>query len=223
MIKKRFSLAIVILMLFVQYANGIGFITQVNAGAIEKEADIITSVSMAVYAPDGSTVTDSVYDVNSNVTLDYTWALQDGHSYSAGDTFTFKLPEQFQLYNDISGALVSDDGQAGEFVVSKSTHQVTMTFSSYIENHGNVKGTLRVNTKFDRTTVSGSTTEQIIFPVNGGSQTITVTFKPEVGSTIAKTGVASGFNAGKIDWTVDVNKRLEPVKMQLSPILSRPA
>lgn len=211
MIKKRFSLAIAVLMLFVQYAYGIGFITQVKAEAIEHETDIITSVSMAVYGPDGSTVTDSVYDVNSNVTLDYTWALPDGHSYSAGDTFTFKLPEQFQLYNDISGTLVSDDGQAGDFTVSQATHEVEMTFSSYIENHGNVHGTLRVNTKFDRTKVSGSTTEQIIFPVNGGAQTITVTFKPEVGSTIAKTGTASGFNAGKIDWTVDVNKRLEPV------------
>ncbi|MNB82112.1 Collagen binding domain protein [compost metagenome] len=211
MVKKRISLALVVLMLFVQYAYGIGSISQVKAAAIENEADIITSVSMAVYGPDGSTVTGSVYDVNSTVTLDYTWALPDGHSYSAGDTFTFKLPEQFQLYNDISGELVSDDGQAGVFTISKDTHEAAMTFGSYIESHGNVHGTLRVNTKFDRTKVGGSTTEQIVFPVNGGSQTIIVSFKPEVGSTIGKSGVASGFNAGRIDWTVDVNKRLEPV------------
>lgn len=212
MMRKRASLAIVVLMLFVQYAYGIGFTSQADAAAIENERDIITSVSMAVYGPDGGTVTDNVYDVNSNVTLDYTWALPDGHNYSAGDTFTFQLPEQFQLFNDIGGALVSDDGQVGGFTVSQATHQVVMTFNSYIEAHGNVHGTLRINTKFDRTLLNGSTVEQILFPVNGGIQTVTVLFKPEVSSTIDKTGVSGGFNADHIDWTVDVNKKLETVR-----------
>lgn len=212
MMRKKISLAIVILLLFVQYAYGIGFTSQVKAAAIDHETNIITSVSMAVYGPDGSTVTDSVYDVNSKVTLDYTWALPDGHSYSAGDTFTFQLPGQFQLFNDISGALVSDDGQVGDFTISQSTHQVVMTFNNYIEDHGNVHGTLRVNTKFDRTQLNGSTVEQILFPVEGGIQTVTVHFRPEVSSTIAKNGVSSGFNADHIDWTVDVNKKLESVQ-----------
>lgn len=100
-----------IIMLFVQYAYGIGFTSQATAAGIETERNIITSVSMAVYGPDGQTVTDNVYDVNSTVSLDYTWALPNGHGYAAGDTFTFLLPEQFQLFNDISGALVSDDGK----------------------------------------------------------------------------------------------------------------
>ncbi|MFD2879312.1 collagen binding domain-containing protein [Paenibacillus rhizoplanae] len=59
--------------------------------------------------------------------------------------------------------------------------------------------------------ISGSTVQQILFPVGGGVQTITVSFKPTVGSTITKKGISSGFNADHIDWTVDVNKRLEAV------------
>ncbi|QUL52936.1 LPXTG cell wall anchor domain-containing protein [Paenibacillus tritici] len=211
MVKKRTSLAVVLMMLFVQFAYGLGFTQQVTAAAIEQDRDIITSVSMAVYGPDGQTVTGSVYDVDSTVVLDYTWALPNDHGYNQGDSFTFQLPEQFQLFNDIQGGLESEDGSVGTFTVNQSTHQVVMTFNDYIESHANIQGTLRINTQFDKKVISGSIVQQILFPVNGGVQTITVSFKPTVGSTIAKKGISSGFNADHISWTVDVNKRLEPV------------
>ncbi|MRN53442.1 collagen binding domain-containing protein [Paenibacillus monticola] len=211
MIKKKTSLLIVILILITQYAYGMGYTSQVKAAAIENERDIITSVSMAVYGPGGSTVTDSVYEQDSNVTLDYTWSLPNNHSYVSGDTFTFQLPVQFQLFNDINGYLVSDEGDVGTFKVNQSSHQVVMTFNDYIEQHDNVQGTLRINTNFDKQVISQSTTQQILFPVNGGIQTVTVNFKPSVGSTIEKKGTAQGFNAHSILWTVDVNKTLETV------------
>ncbi|GGF75738.1 hypothetical protein GCM10010912_21110 [Paenibacillus albidus] len=211
MMKKRISLMLVMLMLVAQYAYGIGFTSEVKAAGIENDRDIITSVSMAVYGPDGQTVTGNVYAQDSNVTLDYTWALPNGHPYKAGATFTFQLPEQFQLYNDIGGSLVSEEGDVGSFSVSQATHQVVMSFNDYIETHDNVQGTLRINTKFNKQVISGSVVQQILFPVNGGIQTVTVTFKPDVGSTIEKSGRAQGFNADSITWTVDVNKKLESV------------
>lgn len=211
MLRKRTSLLIVILILITQYAYGMGYTSQVKAAAIENERDIITSVSMAVYGPDGNTVTDSVYEQNSNVTLDYTWSLPNNHSYVSGDTFTFQLPVQFQLFNDINGFLVSDEGDVGTFNVNQSSHQVVMTFNDYIEQHDNVQGTLRIKTNFDKQVISQSTVQQILFPVNGGIQTVTVNFKPSVGSTIEKKGTAQGFNAHSILWTVDVNKTLETV------------
>ncbi|WP_405174694.1 collagen binding domain-containing protein [Paenibacillus sp. FSL H8-0261] len=211
MLKKRISVMIVILMLVAQYAYGIGFTPQVQAAAIDQERNIITSVSMAVYGEDGQTVTDSVYEQEANVTLDYTWSLPKAHPYKQGDTFTFQLPEQFQLFNDISGLLVSEDGDVGTFTVEQLSHQVTMTFNDYIETHDDVQGTLRINTKFDKQKISGSTVQQILFPVSGGVQTVTVNFKPNVGSTIEKRGIPQGFNAEHILWSVDVNKSLKTV------------
>lgn len=80
--EKRTSLAVILVMLFVQLVSGLGFTQQATAAAIEQDQDIITSVSMAVYGPDGQTVTGSVYDVDSTVRLDYTWSLPNGHGYS---------------------------------------------------------------------------------------------------------------------------------------------
>lgn len=211
MLKKRISVMIVILMLVAQYAYGIGFAPQVKAAAIDQERNIITSVSMAVYGADGQTVTDNVYEQDANVTLDYTWSLPKAHPYKQGDTFTFQLPEQFQLFNDINGSLVSEDGDVGTFTVEQLSHKVTMTFNDYIETHDDVQGTLRINTKFDKQKISGSIVQQILFPVNGGVQTVTVNFKPSVGSTIEKRGIPQGFNADHILWSVDVNKSLKNV------------
>jgi LPXTG-motif cell wall-anchored protein len=202
---------IVILMLVSQYAYGIGFAPQVKAAAIDQERNIITSVSMAVYGADGQTVTDSVYEQDANVTLDYTWSLPKAHQYKQGDTFTFQLPEQFQLFNDINGVLVSEDGDVGTFAVEQLSHQVTMTFNDYIETHDDVQGTLQIHTKFDKQKISGSIVQQILFPVNGGIQTVSVKFKPSVGSTIEKRGVSQGFNADHILWSIDVNKSLNTV------------
>jgi uncharacterized surface anchored protein len=211
MFKKRISVMIVILMLVSQYAYGIGFAPQVKAAAIDQERNIITSVSMAVYGADGQTVTDNVYEQDANVTLDYTWSLPKAHQYKQGDTFTFQLPEQFQLFNDINGVLVSEDGDVGTFAVEQLSHQVTMTFNDYIETHDDVQGTLQIHTKFDKQKISGSIVQQILFPVNGGIQTVSVKFKPSVGSTIEKRGVSQGFNADHILWSIDVNKSLNTV------------
>ncbi|WP_025700555.1 collagen binding domain-containing protein, partial [Paenibacillus forsythiae] len=202
---------LVILLLVAQYSYGLGFTTEVKAGAIESDTDIITSVSMAVYGPGGETVTGDVYEQGSEVTLNYTWTLPDGHSYKAGDTFTFHLPDQFKLYNDVGGPLASDEGDVGSFTVNKDNHLVVMTFNSFIESHDNVHGTLSLRTKFDKEVIKGSTVQEILFPVNGDTQVVTLRFKPNVASTIEKKGTPEGYNAQSIAWSVDVNKTLDSV------------
>ncbi|BCG59980.1 hypothetical protein PUR_34050 [Paenibacillus sp. URB8-2] len=202
---------LVILILVAEYSYGLGFTTEVKAGAIENDRNIITSVSMAVYGPDGQTVTGDVYEQGSEVTLNYTWALEDGHGYHAGDTFSFQIPEQFKLYNDISGPLVSDEGDVGSFTVNKDNHLAVMSFNSFIENHDNVHGTLSLRTKFDKEVIKGSTVQEIPFPINGDTQVVVLRFKPDVASTIEKKGTPEGYNAQSIHWTVDVNKTLESV------------
>jgi len=176
------------------------------------ESDILTSVTLTVYGPDGQVNPGPVYDLKgSSVQLDYTWALPNGHGYHDGDYFTFDMPAQFKLFNDISGFLVSDGGNVGSFTISQATHTVVMTFNGYIEDHDNVRGTLKVNTQFDEKIIVGSTTQEILIPINGEVQVFTLIFKPS-GATIEKKGVPPGFNASSIDWTIDVNKSLDTVK-----------
>ncbi|GGF81857.1 hypothetical protein GCM10010912_28700 [Paenibacillus albidus] len=212
MMKKRLAAILVIILLFSQWNFGPGFTNEVQAAGIEADTDIITSVTMAVYNKDGQTVTDAVYEQGSKVQLDYTWALQDGHSYKAGDTFTFKLPEQFKLFNDIGPLpLVIGGNEVGYFVVKEATHETVMTFNDYIETHAGVHGTIQVKTEFDKQTITGSTKQEIVFPINGGPYVVTVNFKPNTTSLIEKSGTPAGYNAKNIDWTLQVNKSLKSI------------
>jgi LPXTG-motif cell wall-anchored protein len=211
MLKKKISLMIVVLVLFMQDFSGMGLIKQANASAIG--VDIMTGVTMTVKDSHGVTVTDSIYEQGSDVTLNYTWAIPNGHSYHDQDTYTFTVPNAFKLFNDITNSgLLFDGNPVGTFSVDKDTNVVVMTFNSFIEQYDDVQGTLTFNSKFDTAHIIGSTEQQISFPINSGIYTATVYFKPNVSSTIEKKGSPSSFNAKKIDWTVDINKALDTVQ-----------
>ena len=209
MFKKKTSALLITLLIFMQSISGFGFVNQANAAVIS--SNIIDSVSLAVYDSSNHIVTDNVYEQGSKVQVDYTWSFPNSHGYHSGDTFTFTLPQEFLLVNNVTGPLVGGNGDVGTFVANYQTHQVVMTFN---ENIGldEVHGTLTFNTKFDMTKITGSTIQTISVPIKGGTQVISLNFKPNVASTIGKSGVPQGFNAKNIDWTIDVNKKLESVQ-----------
>ncbi|KQX47180.1 collagen binding domain-containing protein [Paenibacillus sp. Root444D2] len=210
MLKKKTSVLLVALLIFMQGIYGFGFLMPAKAATIS--SNIIDSVTMAVYDSSDHVVTENVYEQGSKVQLDYTWSLPNSHGYHNGDIFTFTLPQQFLLFNDLSGPLQFEDEDVGAFSVNKNNHQVTMTFNNYIESHDNVKGILTFKTQFDTQKITGSTTQIIKMPIRSGEQIFTLSFKPSVTSTIGKSGVPQGFNAKNIDWTVDVNKALNSVQ-----------
>ncbi|MDR6885162.1 LPXTG-motif cell wall-anchored protein [Bacillus sp. 3255] len=213
MLKKEMKVLLVILLVFMQCLYAVGLSTKASATAISD--NILDSVTMAVYDSSGQVVTGNVYEQGARVRLDYTWSLPDGHSYRSGDTYLFTLPEQFLLYNSVSGILSAGDDQVGTFQVDKDSRKVTITFNNFIENHDNVRGTLTFNTQFNKSQIKGSTTQIIKIPVQSGEQVFTIVFRPDVPSTISKSGTAEGFNTKRIDWTVDVNKSLDVIQQAI--------
>lgn len=208
-LRKKMSALLITLLVLMQSIYGIGVGTVASANTINE--NIIDSVTMAVYDSAGQVVTGDVYEPNSTIQLDYTWSLPNG-LYHSGDTFSFHLPQQFLLFNDISGGLVMGQDQLGTFHVDRTSHQVVITFNDYIESHDNVHGTLTFKTQIDKSQLTESTIVKITIPVNTGDQIFTLHFRPTVSSTIDKKGVSAGFNSKDINWTVDVNKKLDSVR-----------
>lgn len=210
--KKIAGLAIVLLMLS-QVVSGIGFISKANAAAIDDVINIIDSAELTVLDVGNNPVplTD-LLEQGAKVNLAYNWSLPNAHGFSAGDTFTFHIPDEFLLFNDISGDLMLDESTSvGTFTATAATHDVVMTFNDYITSHDDVGGVLKFSSQFDKQKITGSTTHVITIPVKGGPTVFTLRFKPTITSTIEKGGVPAGFNPKSIDWTVDVNKALDTV------------
>lgn len=144
--KKTIGAWLVVVMLITQFANGFGFMTKVNADGTEITAPLITSVSLAVYKDSNytETVTGNVYQLDSYAELNYTWELEDSHGYSAGSTYRFNLPSQFELFNDLEGELDFEGETVANYTVNKETNEVIFTFNEFITNYDKVGGTFKV-------------------------------------------------------------------------------
>ncbi|MFB5761304.1 collagen binding domain-containing protein [Paenibacillus medicaginis] len=165
--------------------------------------DVNGTVIDAVYNP------DSTLDIGAAVNLGYEWELSNEHGYKNGDTFTFELPSQFEVFTEIEAPLVAGQGEVGRFTVDRNG-KVVMTFNDYVESHSNVSGKLEIRTEFTKETIKGSTEVIIAIPVKSGVQTVIVNLKPQGGKLIDKQGKAIGKD--RIDWTVQVNKSLDKIK-----------
>lgn len=157
----------------------------------------------AVYHPDSS------LDIGAAVNLSYEWELPNGHGYKNGDTFTFELPPQFEIFTDIDAPLVAGQGEVGRFTVDRNG-KVVMTFNGYVESHSNVSGKLEIRTEFKKEVLQGSTEIIIAIPIKSGVQKIIVNLKPQGGKLIDKQGQA--ISKDRINWTVQVNKSLNKIK-----------
>ncbi|OMF89277.1 hypothetical protein BK146_23405, partial [Paenibacillus sp. FSL R7-0333] len=210
--KKTIGAWLVVVMLITQFANGFGFMTKVKADGTD---NIITSVTMAVYE-NGTQVTDNVYKLDSEVKVGLTFKLpvtdpETGtHGFKGGDTFVYQLPYQLAIDKSYPGKLYYDgvdSGSIGDFVVG-TDNKVVLTFNSEIEGLFDVGGTFNVTSKLSSTKVTGTTTQELLFPIAGNlNNTIVIKVHPKGGTSITKDGIPQPqkYNPSSILWTVDVN------------------
>ncbi|MFT8390150.1 MAG: SpaA isopeptide-forming pilin-related protein [Sporolactobacillus sp.] len=153
--------------------------------------------------------------VNSPAIINFTWAIPDDMTVNDGDYYEFDLPDQFAVSNPMSGELDGNAGPVGTYTITPGPDKVghvKMVFNAFSSNHSLVNGTLGVSTQFNSQTITGSTQQQIKFPINS-PVTLTIPFKPsKTMDAIDKQGTPysgstqTDFNATSIQWTVNVNE-----------------
>ncbi|MFP7479764.1 SpaA isopeptide-forming pilin-related protein [Terribacillus saccharophilus] len=150
--------------------------------------------------------------LGDEVSIDMQWALQNGHRYGEGSTFTFSLPDYFAIYNDVDGQLEFGNESVGTYKLSMDG-TVVMTFNDNITKLSNVKGTLHFWTELHEK-IEGSIEQEIIFTIKEEDvAVIPIKFQPKPGNAIDKSGKTDrGYNAKEITWTVDFNKQLKTIE-----------
>ncbi|MBY0014230.1 collagen binding domain-containing protein, partial [Paenibacillus typhae] len=210
--QNKWAIWLGVVMLVTAFATAIGFFSNVNADAAETQIteDIVKSVTLSVYE-NGTQVTSNVYKLDSTVKLNLTYELPDA-KYGEGATYTYTLPSQLKIDQTYSGTLVNSefaDG-VGTYTVG-SDNKVVFKFNKNIDGLFDIKGSFWVESKLSSTTVTGSTTQVLPFPIAGNaSNTITLQIQPNNGKAVSKSGVPlpQKYNASAIEWTVDVNTSL---------------
>ncbi len=178
----------------------------------EIKGNILTSTKLIIQDEKGNVIESAGPD--SIISVYYDWALENGHGYAAGSTFTFQLPAELEVYEFvIASPMKAPNGDIfGHFSVAKDG-TATVEFTEYIEHHSNIKGTLEVLTELSKDIIITEDKEIIVTPIEGGdSIKVPITYNPG-GPAIEKKGVPNkGYNAETIEWTVDFNKTLEKIE-----------
>ncbi|WP_285108976.1 collagen binding domain-containing protein [Paenibacillus sp. UMB4589-SE434] len=181
------------------YGQGNNSVTNATYGPITQ--NIITSVTMKDET--GRNITDVRPTPGSRVQIDFTWGLPAGHTYGSGSTFTFQLPDKFNVDRILTGNLTGD---YGTYVVTPEG-QVTLTFNEEIQDGQELKGDFFVWRQFNKDKFSGSSEQPITFVFQGDSTIIPVHFNTNISSLMDKRGNPNkGMNPSEINWEVDINK-----------------
>lgn len=183
------------------------------SSASEIQEQIITSVQMydeipgydgnGNITPNGNPVDQIRPNVNDQVAVIFGWSFpNDSHSYGAGSTYTFDLPDKFKIESQIKGNL---DGGAGEYVVNPDG-KVTFTFSDLIEG-AQLQGSFYVWVKYDASKMEDGLKQPFDFS-SIGQGVIDVHFANTAVDKLTKSGAANkdNFNSDEIVWTVDFNQ-----------------
>ncbi|PEW87345.1 collagen-binding protein [Bacillus cereus] len=169
--------------------------------------NILTSVKLTDKDGKPFNNTDNRPNPDSAANIDFTWEILESLNVKKGDYFTFELPKHFIVHNTITKPLVDgDENEIGTFVVTPDG-KVTMTFNDYVEDHPNIVGHLKIGTEFNKATITGTTEQEIPFPIKDKDVTINLDFKPNVKTSMNKKGVPDRpINTNQINWTVEMNK-----------------
>ncbi|MGV2622827.1 UNVERIFIED_CONTAM: SpaA isopeptide-forming pilin-related protein, partial [Halobacillus marinus] len=172
------------------------------------EENILTSAELSYEDENGNPLDAATPD--ALISIDYTWALPNGHGYKGGDVFSFTVPDELDIYEEINDSEMKFNGETiGYFSVTKDG-QATVEFTEFIEQFSNIEGTLQIWTELDEQTVITEDKEIHVTLIEGQDEvTIPIDFTPG-GSAVEKQGEADrAYNAESIEWTVDFNKTLQ--------------
>ncbi|WP_339179445.1 collagen binding domain-containing protein [Paenibacillus sp. FSL R5-0701] len=176
-------------------------ITSVQMYNQEPEYDEVTGAIITK----GDPVEDTRPSIKDEVAVIFSWAFQDDtHSYGAGSTYTFDLPDKLKIESPLTGNL---DGGVGEYIVNPDG-QVTFTFNDQIVG-SQLTGNFYVWINYDESKMDGGLKQPIVFDfIRDGDVTFNVHFANTAKDELTKSGVANkrNFNSDEINWTVDFNQ-----------------
>ncbi|WP_166554448.1 MULTISPECIES: SpaA isopeptide-forming pilin-related protein [Clostridia] len=151
--------------------------------------------------------------LGSIIAIKYWWELPNGHNYKEGDTFTFQVPPELDIYNQIDRLEMKFNGETIGYLSVTKDGTATIEFTKFIEGYSNINGNFEILTQLSEEIIINEEKEVIITPIEGkDSITIPIDFNP-AGPAVEKQGIPNrSYNAEEIEWTVDFNKTLDTIR-----------
>lgn len=195
---------------------------QAPAEARQVDATVTT---LTIQSLSGTTVDHVYWSDTFYLAMDWD-ASSSGADLHKGDYFDITLPEKMYFPSDNAAAnfdIHSEDGTTiGRAHVTPGTDNkggsVRITFTDWVEGKENVRGSLRLSARFDKTQITTGAENTFEISVSGQVVPVTVlvngptALKPEI---LGKWGQSAGDNKHQAEWYIRINHQ----KMGLSNVV----
>lgn len=126
-------------------------------------ANIVDSISLTDSAGNPLTEVTQYTEIRVNIAFSL-----PNNEVSNGDTSTITLPSEFMLESNITFNVTNDSGDIIAVAnTNASNNTVTLTYTSFVEEHSNISGKLYFISKIDTSTVENKTDVPIYIDVEG--------------------------------------------------------
>lgn len=184
-----------------------------------------TVTTLTIQSLSGTTVDHVYWSDTFYLAMDWD-ASSSGADLHEGDYFDITLPEKMYFPSDNAAAnfdIYSEDGTTiGRAHVTPGTDNkggsVRITFTDWVEGKENVRGSLRLSARFDKTQITTGAENTFEISVSGQVVPVTVlvngptALKPEI---LGKWGQSAGDNKHQAEWYIRINHQ----KMGLSNVV----
>ncbi|MFD2706958.1 SpaA isopeptide-forming pilin-related protein [Salibacterium lacus] len=162
--------------------------------------------SFNMMTDEGEDVLENGIDSDSEYEAQYQFSFGSDHSYGEGTTLTFNVPEEFEVYEQITEVPISfGEQEIGSFTVTEGG-EVTVTFTDNIEGNS-VDWNIKFQSGISSDQEVNKNNEIEVTPIEGGDPIFVPVNLGDVNTEMSKTGEASSnYNADTADWTVRFNK-----------------
>lgn len=186
----------------------------------------ITDVSIT---EEDGTAFEGTVNKDSKLRLQYEFAIPDTEvttgsvaSITAGQIYTFSIPQEIPVINQMSIPLKDGDDNVFANVVIGTDNEGTITFTDLATQLSGVTGYFWVYSEFDEDKIGNDGEQNIIFDLgNGASKVVTVKFEEEVETSDIKLVKSGGYDSVKneITWIIKIKPETTPNLRDLSNVI----
>ena len=135
------------------------------------------------------------------------WRLENGHTYTDGDSIEFDLPKQVYIHEEMTDYELKDGyGEIIAHYTVTTDNKIKLTFTDYVDKNSDVEGFIGIEAKLNPDVVEIVDGEVTIEPIGDGQQIVLPVNPPNHNKEISKSGKpATDYNADEIKWTVTAN------------------
>ena len=208
--KKLFGVLLCMLLLICQLqipVSAVSLEDSENNGEItwtdKGEFPYVTDVSIT--DGNGNQISESTFDRDGNINILFSFAIPNSVDIKAGDYYTIKIPEGFDILDDIPARQL-DPNSGIDMTWELTGNVITIRALSDLGVMSNVNGYISIGCWFAKDSQLGQDGKPIEFVINGEVFKVTVYYDELDKSTSAAVSKSGAYNAGtrEITWTVKV-------------------